>query len=172
LSAVHRSLQGAALPIYYKRLKVTRFHTLKPKRVEASGVRYRFPARNFGVTRHSDAGWRVAPPHSGIVDENRHGAHRGVLSANRDISTVQRRNNVLPSSSAGLRIVLPGARVGSATGFDSLRMGNDAVLLFNVAAHISAAEVGVYVHRNKEASGRRSPPSLECGLLPGLRGHQ
>ena len=37
---------------------------------------------------------------------------------------------------------------------DSLQIENDAVLLFNVAAHISATEVGVYVRRNKEPSGR------------------
>ena len=73
----------------------------------------------------------------------------------------------------GCELVLPGARVGSATGsFDSLHIENDPVLLFNVAAHISATEVGVYVRRNKEPSGGRSSPSLECSLLPGLRDHQ
>jgi hypothetical protein len=73
----------------------------------------------------------------------------------------------------GCELVLPGARVGSATGsFDSLHIENDPVLLFNVAAHISATEVGVYVRRNNEPSGRRSSPSLKCSLLPGLRGHQ
>src|SRR5712691_11123850 len=51
--------------------------------------------------------------------------------------------------------------------FYSLHIENDAVFLLNVAAHISATEVGVYVRRNKEPSGRRSSPSLECSLLPG-----
>jgi hypothetical protein len=55
---------------------------------------------------------------------------------------------------------------------DSLHVENDAVFLLNIAAHISATGVGVYVGQNKEPSGRRSSPSLECSLLPGLRGHQ
>jgi len=46
------------------------------------------------------------------------------------------------------------------------------VFLFNIADHISATGVGVYVRQNKEPSGRRSSPSLECSLLPGLRVHQ
>ncbi len=69
--------------------------------------------------------------------------------------------------------LVPGARVGSdAESFDSLQIEKDAVFLLNIAVHISATEVGVYVRRNKETSGRRSSPSLECSLLPGLRGHQ
>ena len=49
---------------------------------------------------------------------------------------------------------------------------NDAVFLLSIVAHISATGVGVYVRQNKERSGRRSSPSLECSPLPGLRGHQ
>src|SRR5271170_4792398 len=57
----------------------------------------------------------------------------------------------------------------AATGnFDSLHIQHDAVFLWNVAAHISATEVGVYVRRNEKPSGHRSSPSLECSLLPGL----
>src|SRR5450631_1045266 len=66
-----------------------------------------------------------------------------------------------------------GTRVGSgAESFDSLHVENYAVFLLNIAAHISATEVGVYVRQNKEPAGRRSSSSLECSLLPGLRGHQ
>ena len=54
--------------------------------------------------------------------------------------------------------------------FDSLQVENDGVLL--VAARISATGVGAYVRRKKETFGCRSSPSLECSLLPGLRGHQ
>ena len=69
--------------------------------------------------------------------------------------------------------LVPGTRVGSgAESFDSLHIENNAVFLLKIAAHISATGVGVYVRRNKETSGRRSSPSLECSLLPGLRGHQ
>jgi hypothetical protein len=54
-----------------------------------------------------------------------------------------------------------------------LHVENDAVFLLNIAAHISATGVGVYVRQNnKEPFGCRSSPSLECGLLPGLRDHQ
>src|SRR4029077_20005610 len=71
------------------------------------------------------------------------------------------------------REIVPAIRVGSGTeNSDRLHIENNAVFLLNVAAHISATEVGVYVRRNKEPSGRRSSPSLECSLLPGLRGHQ
>jgi hypothetical protein len=56
--------------------------------------------------------------------------------------------------------------------FDSLHVEDDAVFLLNIAARISARGVGVYVRYNKEPSGRRSSPSLERSLLPGLRGHQ
>jgi hypothetical protein len=55
--------------------------------------------------------------------------------------------------------------------FDSLHIENDAVFLLTIAAHISATGF-VYVRRNKEPYGRGSSPSLECSLLPGLRGHQ
>jgi len=69
--------------------------------------------------------------------------------------------------------LVPGTRSGSgAENFDSLHVENDAVFLLNIAAHISATGVGVYVRQNKEPFGCRSSPSLECGLLPGLRGHQ
>src|ERR1700730_1569649 len=58
----------------------------------------------------------------------------------------------------------------SAGSFDRLHIENDAVFLLTIAAHISATGVGVYVRRNKEPSGRRSSPSLECSLLLRLRG--
>jgi hypothetical protein len=77
----------------------------------------------------------------------------------------------LPSCPSGE--LVPGTRSGSgAESFDSLHVENYAVFLLNIAAHISATEVGLYVRQNKEPSGRRSSPSLECSLLPGLRGHQ
>jgi hypothetical protein len=43
---------------------------------------------------------------------------------------------------------------------------------YYVAAHISATEVGLYVRRKIESFGRTSSASLECSLLPGLRGYQ
>jgi len=55
--------------------------------------------------------------------------------------------------------------------FYGLHIESTLVIGVDVADHISAAEVGAYVQRSKEPFGRRSSPSLECGLLPGLRGH-
>src|SRR5713101_9937784 len=56
--------------------------------------------------------------------------------------------------------LVPGPRHGSgAESFDSLHVENYAVFLLNIAAHISATEVDVYVRQNKEPSGRRSSPS-------------
>ncbi len=66
---------------------------------------------------------------------------------------------------------VPGTSDSGAESSDSLHVENDAVFL-SIAAHISATWVGVYVRQNKERSGHRSPPSLECSLLSGLRGHQ
>jgi hypothetical protein len=70
------------------------------------------------------------------------------------------------------RPTLRGFRSVGSTDFDNLHFENGPLLVLNRAAHISAAGVGVYVGRNNEPSGLRNSPSLECGFLPRLRGHQ